>query len=114
MASTTSKSSIALFMAAAGMFTAHAGFVNEPVHAQSALASSQLLAQATQECVPIGEGENCAKPRKRKKQTLTEQENNSGSTPNNPAADTSRPTPNPGAQSGTAREELNQIERGDL
>lgn len=101
-------------MAAAGMVTAHAGFVNEPVHAQSALASSRLLAQATQECVPIGEGENCAKPRKRKNKNLTEQENNSGSTPNNPAADTSGPTPNPGAQSGSASEELNQIERGDL
>jgi hypothetical protein len=111
MASTTSKSSIALFMAAAGTITAHAGFVNEPVHAQS----SQLLAQATQECVPIGEGENCAKPRRRRKQqNLVQQENNSGATPGNPSPNPSMPTPNPGAQAGSASQELNLIERGDL
>lgn len=101
-------------MAAAGMVTAHAGFVHEPVRAESSIAHSALLAQATQECVPIGEGENCAKPRKRKQQNLIQQENSSGSTPNNPAANTSKPTPNPGAQSGSASQELNQIERGDL
>jgi len=79
------------------------------------MAHSELLAQATQECVPIGEGENCVKPRKKKqKQTLIQQQNNSGSTPGNPAADTSIPTPSTGAKSGTAEQELNQIERGDL
>ena len=82
-------------MAAAGMFTAHTGFVHEPVRAESAIPHSELLAQATQECIPIGEGENCAKPRKRRKQNLIQQENSSVSTPNNPAADTSKPTPIP-------------------
>lgn len=114
MAPNPSKSSIALFMAAAGMVTAHSGFVQEPVNAQSFTEHSELLAQATQECVPIGEGENCAKPRRRRKQNLIQQENNSGSTTSNPSPNPSIPTPNPGAQSGSASQELNLIERGDL
>lgn len=114
MAAQSPRSSVALFMATAGMVAAQAGFSAQSSLADNAFSSSQLLAQATEECVPIGEGENCARPRKRKRTNLIQQENDSGSTPSSPAADPSKPTPNPGAQSGSASEELNEIERGDL
>lgn len=112
-----SNGSVALFLATAGLVASSgSAFTSADARAASFnLNTSSLLAQATQECVPIGEGENCAKPRrKKKKSNLIQQETNSGATPNNPAANDSNPTPNPGAQSGSSQQLLNQIERGDL
>lgn len=117
MSSVKRRSSVTLFLASVGVAASGIGFHAESLAAADPLLSeqsAQWMAQATQECVPIGEGENCSGRRRRRGPSLLPQENNSGATPNNPAADTSSPTPNPGAQSGTAAEELNQIERGDL
>lgn len=117
MASEQRRSSVSLFLATVGLAAGGLGLPADSVIAAETAITSQTapwLAQATEQCVPIGEGENCSGPRRRRGRSLLPQETNSGATPNNPAADPSNPTPNPGAQSGTAQEELNQIERGDL
>jgi len=111
------SSSVSLFLATVGMAAGGLGLpAGSVIAAESAIPmqTAALLAQATQECVPIGEGENCSGPRRRRGRSLLPQETNSGSTPNNPAADAGNPTANPGAQSGSAKDELNQIERGNL
>lgn len=105
--SSSQRTSIALFLATAGIIggsaalpaPAEAAF-NRPFSADR----SQLLADSM-DCVPVGEGENCEREtrNKRKKRST-----------DNPAADDSSPTSNPGASDGSAADELNLIERGDL
>ena len=109
--SSAGKSSVALFLATAGLVAgSSAGLLpaeSRELHDPSPRAA--LLAQATSDCVPVGEGENCARPRRRKKKTTEP-----AGTPNTPAADTSAPATTVGPESGTPKEVLNDIERGDF
>jgi len=99
------QTSVAMFLAVANLASGSAIANPEPMAdlAQRSTHHSELLAQATNECVPVGEGENCARPRRRKKPANT-----------NPAANTSEPVTDHGAKSGTSMEVLNQVERGNL
>lgn len=99
------QTSVALFLAlsniaAGAAFAKTEALANLPQHSNS---HAELLAQATSECVPVGEGENCARPRRKKKPATT-----------NPAANTSQPVTDPGSKSGTSKDVLNEVERGDL
>lgn len=93
------QTSVAMFLAVANLAAGSAIANPEPMAdlAQRSTHHSELLAQATNECVPVGEGENCARPRRRKK-----------------PANTSEPVTDHGAKSGTSMEVLNQVERGNL
>ena len=102
------RSSIALFLATAGLMSAsNPGLAAAETGLALATPTShgQLLAQAV-ECVPIGEGENCERQIIK---TIRPRDGIGG-----PAADNSAPTPNPGASNGSAKKQLDQIERGDL
>ncbi len=98
------QTSVALFLAVSSISagTAFAKANQATGFSQQVASRSELLAQATQECVPVGEGENCARPRRQKQPTT------------NPAPNTSQPVTDPAANSGSAKKVLNQIERGDL
>jgi len=98
------QTSVALFLAVSSISagTAFAKADQATGFSQQVASRSELLAQATQECVPVGEGENCARPRREKKSTA------------NPAAHTIQLATDPGANSGSSKKVLNQIERGDL
>jgi hypothetical protein len=82
------RSSVGLFLAAASLATGAAGLGNTSVQAREfpPLPSPELLAQATQECIPIGEGENCSKPRRRKGKSLLPPEGEATTKPAEPAA----------------------------
>lgn len=105
--SSSQRTSIALFLATAGMIGGSAAL---PAPADAAFYGpfsadrSQLLADIS-DCIPVGEGENCEREsrNKRKKRSTA-----------NPAADDSSPTSNPGASDDSAADQLNLIEKGDL
>lgn len=82
------RGSVGLFLAAASLATGGADLTMSSLHALElpSQATPQLFAQATQECIPIGEGENCAKPRRRKGKSLLPTEADATPSPTDPAA----------------------------
>lgn len=88
--SSRSRGSIALFLAAASLATGAPGISGTSAQANEfpSLATPELLAQATQACIPIGEGENCAKPRRRTSRSVLPPEGEATTKPADPAAET--------------------------
>lgn len=110
----TQRSSIALFLATAGLLDLGGSVLSsaEPLAwPLSQSAQAHMLAEAV-ECVPIGEGENCERQSIDSAQPKVQSEPKVQS--GGPAADDSVPTSNPGASDGSAEDTLNLIERGDL
>lgn len=86
--SATRRGSVALFLAAASLAAGGGALSGSSVQAMQlpSQPTPQLLAQATQECIPIGEGENCTKPRRRKGKSLLPAEADATPVPTEPAA----------------------------